>query len=91
MAKITDLPFKEKAPMGQTIWCLFSANYDQPSNNLVCWWREKPDIHAVSAAMGVAMDTDANIIAVVRVHQGETARVIETDYRLELVGEGVEP
>jgi hypothetical protein len=94
MAKITDLPFKEeKAPVGQTIWCLFSVdnNYDQPANNLVCWWREKPDINTLSVAMGVRMDTDAHIIAVVRVHQGEKAQVINTEYRLEQVGEGVEP
>jgi hypothetical protein len=75
------------------IWCLFSAdnNYDQPANNLVCWWREKPDIQTLANLMGVKLDTDAHIIAVVRVHQGEKARLIDTDYRLEQVAEGVEP
>jgi len=73
------------------IWCLLSIdnNYDQPANNLVCWWRDKPSIETLAKAMQLKMDTDANIIAVVRVHQGETARRIETDYRLEQVAEGV--
>jgi len=91
MATPTSNSTTTSKPKYMEIWCLFSVanDYDQPANNLCCWWQEKPDIHTLSKAMGVEMDTDANIIAVVRVSQGQIARIINTDYRLMEVMEGV--
>lgn len=74
------------------IWCLFSVehNYDQPDNNLVAWWREKPGFETLAEAMDLPFTADANILAVVKVHQGseETVPTSQTSFRLECIGEG---
>lgn len=75
------------------IWCLFSVenNYDQPSNNLICWWKDKPSIQTIAEALKVKFEggEDETIIKVVRIHQGGDARFWNTDYRLEEVEEGI--
>ncbi len=74
------------------IVCLFSVenNYDQPQNNLICWWREKPSIETLAKALDLRFpaSSDSETLAIVKVWSGEGARIIETDYRLEEVEEG---
>lgn len=77
------------------IVCLFSVenNYDQPNNNLVCWWREKPSIETVAKMIGETFPCrdDNDTLAIVKIWSGEGARIHETDYRLENVEEGKNP
>ena len=42
----------------KTIWCLFSIQneYDQPDNNLVAWWFEKPEINIIRAIVDDKVD-----------------------------------
>ena len=79
--------------MAAKIICLFSVenNYDQPEFNLVCCWPEKPSIEAVAAALGETFPgrDDADTLAVVNIWSGTSARVLNTDYRLEEVEAGV--
>lgn len=74
------------------IFCLFSVanNYDQPDNNLVCWWRERPSIETLAKALGESFPSrsDNDTLAIVKVWSGDVARLHEVDYRLEEVGEG---
>lgn len=75
------------------IWCLFSvdSNYDQPDNNLVAWWNEKPSLELLFTTLGVKMgENDEHTVAVVKVWSGEFVRVGygDTCYRLELVPQG---
>lgn len=72
----------------KTIWCLFSVenNYDQPSNNLICAWEDKPGLEVLSNALGMdfAQLNDKDIVAVVKVWVDEGgARIWNTDYRLQ--------
>jgi hypothetical protein len=73
------------------IWCLFSVdnNYDQPNNNLVCWWKDKPSIPELARILDSKMEKDNEIIAIVRIHQGENHRISNTDYRLEGTVSGI--
>ena len=73
------------------IWCMFSVenNYDQPPNNLVVCWVDKPCFEAIMSAIGGNMSRDEDIIAAAEVMKGGEARVNETDYRLEQVRFGV--
>lgn len=75
-----------------TIWCLFSVenDYDQPDNNLVRFWLEKPSIETLAKFLGRPMETikDEELIKVVSVWQGTGARFGNTDYRLQEVTEG---
>ena len=75
------------------IWCLFSVhnNYDQPPNNLVAWWKEKPNFEILAKAINIEFKGDENILVVVKIHQGEEQRISETDYRLEQIIEGKVP
>lgn len=74
------------------IFCLFSVenNYDQPANNLVCWWREKPSIEALASALEMKFPAkdDEDTLAVVKIWSGDGARIFNADYRLEEVSEG---
>lgn len=80
--------------MKAKIWCLFSvdANYDQPDNNLVAWWQEKPSIEKLAAFLSQPLDKadDETIAKVVDVWRGKRAHVgyADTEYRLEEVPEG---
>jgi hypothetical protein len=52
------------------IWCLFSVdnNYDQPENNLVCWWQEKPSLETLFIILGIKMgENDEHTVQVVQV------------------------
>lgn len=73
------------------IWALFSVenNYDQPNNNLIAWWTEKPTFEILAGMMGVEFKSDEVILAVVKCHQSEEVRLNNTDYRLEYILEGV--
>lgn len=76
-----------------TIWCAFSVdnNYDQPNNNLVCWWPTKPSIEEFSNALGYSFPTndDDTTLAIVKAWSGTPSRIIETDYRLEETKSGI--
>ena len=83
MSKLDDEP-------GQIIWALFSVenDYSQPDNNLVAWWRRKPDIGIILNMIGGAYDRDDSVVAAAHIFTGDGARVGNTDYRLESVLEG---
>lgn len=78
-----------------TIWALFSVenNFDQPENNLVAWWSEKPSFDLLAKALsleGFPCASDELTLYVVNLWQGEAKQIRqgETLYRLELLGEG---
>jgi hypothetical protein len=75
------------------IWCLFSVdnNYDQPENNLVCWWQEKPSLETLFIILGIKMgENDEHTVQVVQVWTGKDiqAGFEQIRYRLEQVEEG---
>jgi hypothetical protein len=84
------------------IFCLFSINnnYDQPRNNLVIWWFEKPTFEVFCKSFQVAIEPGADVLTVLdkygeallrlkEIYNGKEARVFgNTDYRLEEVAEG---
>jgi hypothetical protein len=75
------------------IWCLFSVTheYDQPSNNLVAWWEEKPSIEKLAETLGMDMklskDQDLANLCLLWVN-GLQHNPGDTDYRLEYIGPG---
>lgn len=78
------------------IWCLFSiANeHDQPDNNLVAWWAEKPTIDALARFMACPLEEaiSEDILRVAELWKGAAVKGFphdkETQYRLTLHGEG---
>lgn len=75
------------------IWCLFSVEcaYDQPDNNLVCWWREKPSLEAFFEALGIQLGADdTTTVNGVKIWAGEDLQIQpgSTGYRLQQVPEG---
>lgn len=81
--------------MVSEIWCLFSVynNYDQPENNLVAWWDDRPSIEVLSKMlMGVSIDQlqDDDVVSLVNVWKGQPSRFSghDTRYRLETVTSG---
>lgn len=68
------------------IWCLFSVDneYDQPANNLVCWWMIKPSMSRLIEVLGTHDDISLNQLLV-----GKVIRLLDVDYRLELVENNV--
>lgn len=76
--------------MNKSIWCLFSVNndYNQPDNNLVAWWFEKPSFEILAEVIGVKFEGEENILNIIFIHQGKARRVRETEYRLRNLDEG---
>lgn len=78
--------------MAATIWCLFSVEneYDQPDHNLVVWWKERPSIEVLAAALNVTLGKDdLQTVAVVNIWTGSRAIIGDTtSYRLEQTTEG---
>ncbi|KGM36177.1 hypothetical protein [Inquilinus limosus] len=81
----------------KTIWALTSvANlYDQPPNNLVAWWSEKPTLDQVCDALGMGKfppQTDQAVLQVVNIWSGKTERIGSdisgTDFSLSEIKEG---
>lgn len=79
-----------------TIWALFSVenNYDQPDDNLVAWWAEKPSFDTLAKALGwgaFPCVTDEATLYVVNLWQGADSQVRpgDTRYRLVCLGEGI--
>lgn len=79
------------------IWCLFSVEnlYDQPPNNLVAWWSQKPSIEQLGQFLCCPLDgeNDDGIACVVDVWRGKPtsfdfAPHYAKSYRLEEVAEG---
>ena len=75
-------------------WFLFSVdnNYDQPPNNLVAWWKERPSLEIVAKALNrkFPCDTDEETLAIVNIWSGKTADLDQgTTYRLGEQVEGV--
>lgn len=84
-----------KLTRNNMIWCLFSIDnkYDQPRNNLECFWFEKPSFEQLSKGLGWASFTDLDdksILYVVNLWKGAKAQygLGGTSYRLEQVKEG---
>ncbi|HPG04751.1 MAG TPA: hypothetical protein P5256_06435 [Beijerinckiaceae bacterium] len=71
---------------------LFSIdnNYDQPNNNLVAFWTEKPSIQALASALRSAFPAsdDAVTLAIVKIWGGEEHDIGSVSYRLQDVTEG---
>jgi len=68
---------------------LFSVanEYDQPRNNLVCLWKDKPSLETLCKDLGwkFPSDSDEDTLAIVNLWQGKEVRIGNTDYRLETV------
>jgi len=66
---------------------LFSVDneYDQPANNLVCIWKEKPSLEVLAEALGLAFpsSSDEKTLIIVNIWSGKDQRIDNTDYRLE--------
>jgi len=79
------------------IFCLFSVanNYDQPENNLVRFWFNKPSIEELSRFLGLPLDKaqDEQVVKVVSIWQGIRTLLDSTGeaYRLQYVEEGTSP
>lgn len=77
------------------IYALFSVenNYDQPQNNLVAWWGEKPSFDILAKAVGYGCfpcATDEGTLIVVNLWQGgEVKDDNGTSYRLRLISDGI--
>ncbi len=81
----------------QSIVCLFSIDnlHDQPPNNLIAWWHERPSLEELSVAMDVDLKkaNEEKIVAVVQVWlscDGKLGpksgiRLYETAYWLQVV------
>lgn len=73
------------------IWCVFSIdnNYDQPSNNLVGWFQQKPTVHKLAEFLKINFSTatQEQILFVTGIWQGNEIRYNETNFRIEEVGE----
>ena len=71
--------------MSEKIWVLLSIDnlYDQPENNLVAWWRTKPDAKQLQNILHYDKEY------IVPILNGISVRLSETDYRLEELSEGV--
>lgn len=73
------------------IWCVFSIenNYDQPDNNLVAWFAEKPSLNRFAEFLGYPLDKtdDETILRIVKMWQGHQTQIKLGDvgYRLEEV------
>ena len=76
------------------IWCLFCIvnEYDQPNNNLVAWWQNKPSFVQLAEAMGENFPShdDCLTLLITRVWSGgEHINYKNSDHwRLELIPEG---
>lgn len=78
----------------ETIWCLFSVenNYDQPQNNLVAWWKNKPQLETLAEALGrkfPGADDDETIFIVNIWSQKTTKDSHGTIWRFEIKNEGI--
>ena len=78
----------------KTIIALFSIenNYDQPRNNLICWWSEDPTIETLAKILNIDFNTtsDQNKVAIVNIYTKGKARIDNVDYRLEEIKAGIE-
>lgn len=75
------------------IWALFSIdnNYDQPPNNLVAWWSEKPTLEVLAKTLNTTFPhrNDKVTLFIVKVWDGESIEDENgTEYRLEYIKEG---
>ena len=76
------------------IICLFSIDndYDQPQNNLVCFWSSKPDVETLFKAIfnkSLLEANDTEIVSIVNVWQNKAAEFQDhTEYRLQEVYSG---
>ena len=74
------------------IWCLFSiANeYDQPNNNLISWWLEKPNIKELARVLHIKFDLSKgnSFLGKLLKEQRIKDNSCYTEYRLEQVEEG---
>lgn len=78
---------------GDKIYALFSIDnqYDQPDNNLVAWWHEKPSLETLANALGgkFPSNSDEMTLKIVKVWGMEVQqRIGDTDYRLEHITPG---
>lgn len=71
------------------IYCLFSLdnNYDQPPNNLVCFWHSKPTLEQVANGLSQSFPgkTDEETLAIVNIWNGQQVRLNDTNYWVQQV------
>ena len=69
------------------IYCLFSVTneYNQPQNNLVGWWADKPTQEQVSEATGYVVTSKVVVSLACNGYYRESG---DTEYRLEVKNEG---
>ena len=78
------------------IWCLFSIynKYDQPDNNLVAWFKEKPTLELLSGALTNYFGNieywspKYNTSLISAILEGNEIRLNEEDIRLNKIEEG---
>lgn len=46
------------------IYCLvqIANEYDQPNNDLLCWWRERPTIEVILEAIGGSLSEELSVL-----------------------------
>ena len=73
------------------IWALFSIanDYDQPDNNLVAWWQNKPKIEVLAQTIGINFDRNKGSVKLGKILKGQGVRIDGADFRLVEITEGV--
>jgi len=73
------------------IWVLFSIanDYDQPENNLVAWWTDKPTFDVLAKTLDITVDKQKGNPDIGRILQGQERRIGNTNYRLREIEEGI--
>jgi hypothetical protein len=72
------------------IWVLYSIanDYDQPSNNLEAWWKEKPTFVMLVEILEINFDSDKGDSPIGRIMKGDEVRLNDVDWRLREIEEG---
>jgi len=70
----------------KTIWTLLSIDneYNQPDNNLVAWWENKPSFKALANTLGISYIEAKGDSTVGKILNGKEVRIYNADYRLVL-------
>lgn len=62
---------------------------NQPDNNLVAWWFEKPSIDKILWAIGGTYEDDAAVLAAAHIYNGGVHGFRNTEYRVAKIDEGI--
>lgn len=69
------------------IWCLFNIynEYNQPENNLVAWWENKPNIYQLANIIGIQFDVKKGNKELGRILNGKRVEILDNQFRLQKV------